>query len=311
MRSSAASGGGSLRVICGPTAAGKSALALQLAEQFGATIVSADSRQVYRRFDIGTAKPDRASRERVPHMGVDVAEPDERYSAARWAREAGEWLEACERSRQPAVVVGGTGFYIRALTDPLFDSPALDVDHRAAIERELDDLGTEELRARCDSVDPARAHLGRAQLIRALVIVTLTGTPISEWYGRSPHGPAVRGRYLVVDPGARLTGRIEERVRGMIDAGWPDEVRALQHTVAPDAPAWNATGYATVRDYVRGDTALDDAQRRIVIATRQYAKRQRTWFRHQLPADRVTQLDPLAPDAWSRAEAWWMESEDR
>src|SRR5687768_8722512 len=122
-----------IRVICGPTAAGKSAIAAQLALEYGATIVSADSRQVYRRFDIGTAKPDWSERKAIAHAGIDVAEPDERYSASRWATMAVEAIGAADKAGREAMIVGGTGFYIRALFDPLFNSPEIDPGARTRL----------------------------------------------------------------------------------------------------------------------------------------------------------------------------------
>jgi tRNA dimethylallyltransferase len=299
-----------LRIICGPTAAGKSAIALSLAEREPTTIVSADSRQIYRHFDIGTAKATSAERERVPHRGIDIVEPTERYSAASWAEDAVGWIaEAVTAGRTP-VVVGGTGFYLRALALPLFEEPPLDADRRAALARMLAPMTTPELRRWCESMDPARAHLGRAQLLRAIEIAVLTGRPISEWHRERARSPSVRARWLVVGPRpAALAQRIEERAVAMVRAGWEEEVRELTQTVPDDAPAWNATGYRTVRQRVRGDLTRDAMLARIIVETRQYAKRQRTWFRHQLPLERVMRIDPTEPGALDRARQWWMEGE--
>ncbi len=232
-----------LLVICGPTAAGKSALAMAVATTLGATIIAADSRQIYRGFDIGTAKPSRDDQARVPHAGLDLADPTERYSAYRWAAGAEQGMCASRTAGRVPLIVGGAGFYIRALVHPV-----------------------------------------------------------------TPHAPAgaVRhdARYLVVDPGPVLRERIAGRVAQMLAAGWLDEVRALMQTVPAHAPAWQASGYASMRDHVAGAVSLDAAIERTVIATRQYAKRQRTWFRHQLPADHVTRLDPDAADALERALEW-------
>src|SRR5687767_10061413 len=272
-----------LRIICGPTAAGKSALALSLAERGPTTIISADSRQIYRRFDIGTAKPTSAERRRIPHRGVDIVDPPERYSAAAWAEQATHWIaEATEAGRTP-VVVGGTGFYLRALAMPLFEEPPLDPDRRAALSRVLTEMTTPALRRWCEQLDRARAHLGRTQLLRAIEIAVLTGRRISDWHRERPRTSAVRARWLVVSPRspAALAHRIEERAETMVRAGWEDEVRELMQTVPDDAPAWNATGYHTVRERVRGTLTRDAMLSRIIVETRQYAKRQRTWFRHQ------------------------------
>jgi tRNA A37 N6-isopentenylltransferase MiaA len=220
-----------LVIVCGPTAAGKSALAMRLAEVLPITIVSADSRQIYRRFDVGTAKPSAADLSRAPHMGLDLVEPTERYSSFAWATVAGEAIESARRAGRIPLVVGGAGFYVRALVTP------------------------------------------------------------------EPATPRYDARYLVVDPGPVLRDWIAHRVDAMLTSGWPEEVMRLDREVPDDAPAWQASGYAAVRDLVRGCIAAPKAREAIVIATRQYAKRQRTWFRHQLPKDQVTRIDPRSPDA--------------
>ncbi|HEX6059137.1 MAG TPA: tRNA (adenosine(37)-N6)-dimethylallyltransferase MiaA [Gemmatimonadaceae bacterium] len=295
----------SVRVVCGPTAAGKSALALALAERRGLTIVSADSRQIYRGFDIGTAKPSPAERRRVPHRGIDVVPPDVRYSAAAWAEAAHGWIAEAAAAGRPPLVVGGTGFYLRALFAPLFEEPPLDAPRREALARELAALDVASLRRWCERLDPARAHLGRTQLLRAIEVALLTGRPLSEWHRATARPSRLAARYLVVDPGAVLRDRIAARLEAMLAAGWLDEVRRLSGTVPASAPAWNATGYGAVRDVASGRTTLPEARERILVETRQYAKRQRTWFRHQLAGADVTHLDPDDPDAATLVERWW------
>ena len=301
-----------LRIICGPTAAGKSAIALSLAEREPTTILSADSRQIYRHFDVGTAKPSGAERERVPHRGIDIVDPTQRYSAASWAEDATGWIAETIDGRRTPVVVGGTGFYLRALALPLFDEPPLDADRRAALARVLAPMSTPELRRWCESIDPARAHLGRTQLLRAIEVGVLTGRPISHWHREKERTPSIRARWLVVSPRAAvLAQRIEERCEAMVRAGWEEEVRELTQTVPDDAPAWNATGYRTVRERVRGTITREAMLARILVETRQYAKRQRTWFRHQVPVERVTRIDPTEAGALDKARQWWMEDEPR
>jgi tRNA dimethylallyltransferase len=295
-----------LRIICGPTASGKSALALALAERVSATIISADSRQIYRRFDIGTAKPTRDERRRAPHRGIDIVEPTERYSAATWADDALRWIAEATDTRRTPVIVGGTGFYLRALAVPLFEEPPLDAEQRAALARVLAPMATPELRRWCEQLDPARAHLGRTQLMRAVEIAVLTGRPISEWHRARPRAASVHARWLVLNPRpAVLAARIERRTNSMLKDGWEDEVRELMRSVPEDAPAWNATGYRAVRDRVRGVSTPDAMRTRILVDTRQYAKRQRTWFRHQLPTERVTTIDPTEGRALEMAMSWW------
>ena len=303
MSSSAASDAAELQIICGPMAAGKSALALELAARHGATIISADSRQIYRHFDLGTAKPTRDEQSRVPHRGIDVADPTERWSAARWSADADRWVNELSPSR--ALVVGGTGFYLRALTTPLFDAPPLDPDARSELERSLAPLSLDALRERCAVLDPALAHLGRAQLLRAIEVATLTGQRLSELHRDNARAPRLRARWLVVDPGDRLAAQLARRIDVMFESGWVEETRALMDIVPDDAPAWQSCGYAAVREVVTGGRTLAQARDAILIETRQYAKRQRTWFRHQLPDADVTRVDPHDAATAARVEAWW------
>jgi tRNA dimethylallyltransferase len=306
--------GDRLRIICGPTAAGKSAVALELAEAHGAAIVSADSRQIYCGFDVGTAKPTRDECARVSHYGIDVAEPDERFSAARWAAEADDWIEsACEIDKEP-IIVGGTGLYIKALVEPLFSAPELDAPRRAELAKELDSMSISSLRRWCAELDPARAHLGKTQLLRALETAILAGRRISDLHSlhnatRENSDPDLSPTYLVVDPGASLSSLIEARVERMLAGGWIDEVEALSRRIPADAPAWKASGYSVLRKHVEGDLDLSTAKERVIIETRQYAKRQRTWFRHKLPSAAVTHLNPEDSRARAVAREWWERSE--
>ena len=296
-----------LRVIVGPTAAGKSAIAMALAEQIGATIISADSRQLYTGFDLGTAKPTVAEQTTIPHAGIDIIPPTERYSAHRWAADAEQWMAAARDAGRPSLIVGGTGFYIRALVEPLDAVPSLDPERRRALEGYLATLDRELIHRWCARLDPARAALGHAQQRRAIETVLLSGTRLSHAFA-SVDAPTPARRpvhYLVVDPGPVLASRIALRVQAMVQAGWPEEVRALMATVPADAPAWQASGYGMMRTAVSGGCPMAHAIERITIETRQYAKRQRTWFRHQLPAAQVTLLDSSMPDAAAQAMVWW------
>ena len=303
-----------MRIICGPTAAGKSAVALDLAEMPGAAIVSADSRQVYCGFAIGTAKPTRDECARVTHYGIDVAEPYERYSAARWAIEADEWIESAGEIDKELIVVGGTGLYIKALVEPLFPAPDLDEGRRHELARELETKTVADLRRWCNELDPARAHLGRTQLERAIETAILSGKRISDLHSldnanRAEGEGGISPTYLVVDPGPSLAARIEARVEQMLASGWIEEVEDLSKKVPPDAPAWKASGYSVLRKHVEGDLDLSTARERVIIETRQYAKRQRTWFRHQLPPAAVTHLNPEDSQAQAIVREWWERAE--
>jgi len=297
-------------VICGPTGAGKSAIALELGETSNAAIVSADSRQIYRGFDIGTAKPTPEERARVPHYGIDVAGPEERFSAAKWASEAEDWIACAGKTGKGAAIVGGTGLYIKALVTPLFKAPEIDASQRAELAHELEAKPLAELRRWCEQLDPARAHFGRTQLLRAIETALLSGSRISDLHAEHRAAAVVEvsdreAAYLVVDPGSGLGSRIETRVDTMLKAGWADEVRELMQVVPPDAPAWKASGYSVMREHVAGDLDLSSARQRIIIETRQYAKRQRTWVRHQLPPTAVTHVNPEDSQARAVVREWW------
>ena len=294
-----------IRVICGPTAAGKTFAATWFSRLADVSVVSADSRQLYRGFDVGTAKPTAREQQAAPHHGIDVLDPTERASAAWWAEHADRWIDDVVAHGRTPIVVGGTGLYLRALFVTLFEEPALPARARAALQLCLTNYSTAELRRWVTALDPARAHLGRTQLMRAIEIALLTGRRVSDLHRENARAPRHRARYLVVDPGPALAGTIERRTRMMFASGWHQEVRELVQDVPEDAPAWNATGYRTIREVVRGTLTMPEAEARVVIDTRQYAKRQRTWFRHQLAAEHVTRLSTEQPDWEARAVAWW------
>jgi len=198
--------------------------------------------------------------------------------------------------------------------NPLFSEPELDPLQRSQLERELESKSVDELRRWCEELDPERAHLGRTQLIRAIEIALLSGSRISELHAqhKATDTAEADGKgvvFLLVDPGSGLGSRIEDRVDSMFKAGWSDEIRELLTRVPPDAPAWKSSGYAVMREYVEGRLDLSSARERVIIETRQYAKRQRTWFRHQLPSPGVTVLNPQDSRARAIAREWWERAE--
>ncbi|MBW3554335.1 MAG: tRNA (adenosine(37)-N6)-dimethylallyltransferase MiaA [Gemmatimonadetes bacterium] len=287
--------------LTGPTASGKSALALALASRLDAEIVSMDSRQVYRGMDIGTAKPTRAERARVPHHGVDLVDPGERYSAGRFARDARRAItEIRARDRVP-LLVGGTGFFLRALTHPLFREPAMDAERRKALGERLDALPPEEPARWLAALDPESAARlegrgGSQRVLRALEVSLLTGRPLGWWHEHQPGPPPVPLRVFVLDlPRDTLNQRIDDRVDAMLDAGLADEVNALLDAGhAPGDPGMNATGYPEMIAHLAGEITREEAAERIRRATRRYARRQITWLRHQLPPD-AAWLDGTRP----------------
>ena len=299
-----------IRVICGPTAAGKTFAATWFAARADVSVVSADSRQLYRGFDVGTAKPSVRDRLAAPHYGIDVLDPTERASSAWWAERADGWIDEVFASARTPIVVGGTGLYLRALFGSLFVEPELDATRRAALQGALASVATEELRRRVRELDPDRAHLGRTQLLRAVEIALLTGRRVSDLHRETARPPRRRARYLVIDPGPALAHAIEDRTQKMFASGWQEEVRNLMREVPEDAPAWNGTGYRTIRAMLRGELGMRDAMERVIIETRQYAKRQRTWFRHQLVGEDVTRADVAHGFDEQQLTDWWRKGDE-
>jgi tRNA dimethylallyltransferase len=297
--------GGKLRVpvIVGPTAVGKTAVALALAEHLPVEIVSADSRQVYRRLDIGTAKPTPKERARVPHHGLDLVAPGERYSAGRFAREATGWIDEIRARAHLPVVVGGTGFYVRALAEGLFHEPPLDPGRRAALEGWLAGLDALELVRWAGRLDPGFRGGGRQRAARAIEVALLTGHPLSFWQ-RAARGHGIIDPWYVrlTVPRPVLHQRIDARAEEMVRRGVIEEVAAALADGAPaDGPGLDGVGLREAVQYLHGERSRESVAAAIAQSTRQYARRQETWFRHQLPGDVIT-LDAVRPPAEVAAE---------
>ncbi len=273
-----------LVVLTGPTASGKTDVALKLADELPIEVISADSRQVYRGMDIGTAKPSRHERERVPHHVIDVANPRETFNAHRFVQEAKRsFVDITRRNRIP-LVVGGAGFYIKAL---LNEQLLADVPPDPELRRDLANLqeheGLEALAARLERLDPARAasvdQANPRRLVRAIEVAEGRGL-VSD-----PHSGSIAAVVLGIDqPRETLAERIERRASAMYANGLIDEALALlQHGVPADSPALTGVGYSDAAAFIDGRLTLDEARERTIVRTRQFARRQRTWFRHQLP----------------------------
>lgn len=278
--------------VLGPTASGKSALGLALAERAGGEIVACDSQQVYVGMDVGTAKPTAGERRRVPHHALDLARPDEPFHAARWAAIARAAIaDIAGRGRLP-VVVGGTGLYYRALVTGLFDAPPPDETIRARHRAEAAAEGVEALHARLAAVDPEAAAAIRARdlvrISRALEIFEQTGVPITTLRRRAAPPADLAPTVLLLDPPLpALRARIAARVDQMIAAGFLDEVRALRAAgYGPALKPLQALGYKQLGAVLDGTATLADAIAETVRATFAYARRQRTWFRKQEAARR-------------------------
>jgi tRNA dimethylallyltransferase len=292
--------------IAGPTAAGKSALALELCKhlQGAAEIVSVDSAQVYRGMDIGTAKPDAGTRARVPHHLLDILDPAETYSAARFAADAAGLIAQIHGAGRLPLLVGGTMLYFRALLEGLSELPPADPALRARLEAQAAALGWAEMHRRLAQVDPqtaARLHPNDAQRIqRALEIQELSGEPASRRQigGRGLSATVVRIAVCPVDRGV-LHQRMAQRFDSMLAAGFLGEVAALRgrRDLHSGLPSMRAVGYRQLWAYLEGTYGLDEAVQRGLTATRQYAKRQLTWLRSE---NSWNWLDPGEPNALAR-----------
>jgi tRNA dimethylallyltransferase len=282
--------------LVGPTATGKTALSLALAGSVGAEVVSADSRMVYRWMDVGTAKPTAQERARVPHHLIDVVDPDEPYSVALYQQQALAAIERIHRRGRLPLLVGGTGLYVRAVCDGL-RIPAVPPDepYRRELEARAAREGWEALQAELARVDPASAARidprNVRRVIRALEVQRATGVPFSAWQARHP--PPFRTVFVGLDlPRPVNYERIDRRVLEQVDAGLIDEVRSLvDRGYDSSLVSMSGFGYREVGEYLRGLRSRDEALARYQQATRNYARRQVTWFH---PDGRIRWLDAAA-----------------
>lgn len=277
-----------LLIVAGPTASGKSALALRLAEEFGGVVINADSMQVYREMRVLSARPSPEDEARAPHRLYGVLPAAEVCSAARWRDLAKAEIEAAWAAGRLPIVAGGTGLYINALTQGISPIPEVPEAARQAARALFADLGNAAFHARLAERDPvmaARLDPGNSQrLVRAWEVLEATGRSLADWQALPPDG-ALRAPSLTVlllPPRDWLYRRIDARFAEMISAGGLDEVAALDHMgLAPDLPAMKALGIPELRRHLRGEVGLDAAVAAAQQATRNYAKRQVTWFRHR------------------------------
>jgi tRNA dimethylallyltransferase len=291
-------------LIAGPTASGKSALALRLAREIGAEIVGADALQLYRDIPVLSAAPSGEERALVPHHLVGVVDAADGWSVGRWQRAAREALDGIAARGRPAVVVGGTGLYFRALTQGLAEVPAIAAAVRAQGEAEFESLGEAGFRERLAAVDPAAAARispgDRQRLVRAWEVHAATGRALSDWQADN-EGALAAGSWravAIVPPRDALYDRCDARFTAMMTAGALDEVKALAaRNLSPSLPALKAVGYPELAAHLRGELSLPQAIAAAQRETRRYAKRQSTWLRGQM-ADwpRVDSLD--ADEQW-------------
>ena len=288
--------------LLGPTASGKTAVALALSERLPVEIVSMDSAQVYRGMDVGTAKPDRAARARVPHHLVDIVEPTDAYSAGRFRDDAVRLIADIEARGKVAVVAGGTMLYFRALTRGLADLPPAQPAIRRELEARAAASGWPALHAQLAKVDAttaARLEPTDAQRIqRALEVHRFTGRPLSQLHAeRAAAAPALDALALALEPSERavLHERIATRFRAMLDAGLVEELAGLRrrHALHAALPSMRAVGYRQAWDVLEGTAPAQSLEARGIAATRQLAKRQLTWLRAMNDVER---FDCLRPD---------------
>jgi tRNA dimethylallyltransferase len=278
-------------LIAGPTASGKSALALSLAAAAHGTIINTDSMQVYRDLRVLTARPTAEEERRAPHLLYGHVDAAENYSTGRWVADAHRALQAAGEAGRLPIFVGGTGLYFRALTHGLSSMPAVPADVRMRVRGEAEGVATPELHARLAADDPATAaklrSSDRQRVIRALEILAATGRPLAEWQ-RGPGLPLLRAHeslavFLSVER-EELRRRIDARFEVMIARGALEEVRRLvARQLDPALPAMKAHGVPWLRRHLAGEISLEQAMAGGKADTRRYAKRQETWFRHQLP----------------------------
>ena len=280
--------------VMGPTASGKTAFALALARRYGGEIVSVDSALVYKRLDIGSAKPDARELARAPHHMIDLREPWQPYSAAEFAADARAAIDGILARGKLPILAGGTGLYFQALLEGLAAMPEADPDVRAAITARAEHEGWPALHAELAEVDPdaaSRIHATDPQRIqRALEVWQLSGKPISQWQREGTNAPRLPAKMLKLvlapDDRAELHRRIETRFDAMLDAGFLEEVRALRelpglrdHPAPLDLPAIRAVGYRQAWEHLDGSFDAATFRDRAIFATRQLAKRQLTWLR--------------------------------
>lgn len=296
-----------LHFLVGPTASGKTAVALEVAQRVGAEIVSMDSMLVYRGMDIGVAKPERAERERVPHHLIDVVEPSEAFSVHEFLEQARRaHAQVLARGRR-ALFVGGTAFYLKSMLQGLFDGPAVEPALRARFERRYDEEGAAALHAELARVDPRlaqRVHPNdRKRVVRGLEVHAQTGRALSElqttwgWHGSGPSAAApARIAGLALEVG-ELDERIARRTHVMLARGWVEEALAIRAGCGFGPTAQQALGYREVLDLADGRLSREECARVIALRTRQFARKQRTWLRKFEAIEWLAAPDSNGPNA--------------
>jgi tRNA dimethylallyltransferase len=301
-------------LLMGPTASGKTDLAIDLRGRFGCDIVSVDSALVYRGMDIGTAKPDAATLARAPHRLIDIRDPEDSYSAGDFVRDACREMDDILDAGRLPLLVGGTMMYFRALTRGIANLPAGDADTRAALDAAAEQRGWPALHEELAAVDPSAAAVikpnDRQRIQRALEVYRISGRPLSEWQ-RQTAPPRDDIEYLKVglniEPRRVLHERCARRLDTMLEAGFVAEVESLRGRpgLTPEHPSMRAVGYRQFWKYLDGEYELTEARDRALYATRQLAKRQITWLRSESD---IFLVNPLEQDAISAISAFLAQS---
>jgi len=273
----------SVLIIAGPTAVGKTAVAETVAEKLGGELISADSRQIYKGLDVGTAKPRNS---KIPYHLIDIVTPEKRYDAAQFARDAQTLIKQIYDRGKTPIIVGGTGLYIRALTEGIFEGNFRDETVREELLRRW--RAGENLYVELMRVDPEAAKKidpkNFVRIQRALEVYIVSGKPISYWWKTATKKPSEWKFVKIILNKERkaLYERIEKRVDEMLEAGWVDEVKKLIKSGVPEnAPAFSSIGYKQVVDYIKGKLSWEQMREQIIKATKEYARRQLIWFRKE------------------------------
>ncbi len=294
----------------GPTASGKTEVAVSLCKRFPLDIISVDSALVYRGMDIGTAKPDAETLRRAPHRLIDIRDPEESYSAGDFVRDARREIDAIIAAGRVPLLVGGTMMYFRSLIGGIAELPDADPEIRAAIDRDAEKSGWPAMHEQLRSVDPAAAERiqpnDRQRIQRALEVYQASGRPLSEWQSQTGNraGSGLRFIKFSLEPVTRqvLHERIEERLNIMLNNGFYEEVQALYERpdLTAEHPSMRSVGYRQLWEHLAGLTSRDEAGKRALYATRQLAKRQITWLRSEQDILRFDPLEASVIDAISR-----------
>ncbi|MCG9893824.1 MAG: tRNA (adenosine(37)-N6)-dimethylallyltransferase MiaA [Thermosynechococcaceae cyanobacterium MS004] len=298
-----------LIVICGATATGKTALALTCAERLNSPILSADSRQVYQAFDIGTAKPTMADRARVPHYLVDICPPTETLTAAQYQQIAQALIAAQHTAGVTPILVGGTGLYIQSIVQGL-KIPR--VPPQPTLRSQFEGFSQGERHQWLRQVDPASAAKihghDAVRTLRALEVYYATGIPLSVQQGANPPSYPILQIGLELSDPALYDQRIQARTQAMLRQGWIEEVQQIMERYTDKLPLLQTLGYSEIVKHLKGKLSLDQAIAHIVLRTRQFAKRQRTWFRADPSILWFDAAQPdLAQSVWATLEAWMLD----